>query len=275
MTTSLPTAMQHYITCGFSSCPNTTKVVVISFDVMKAFDQVLKNKLLMVLRRDFRVPDRLAAIVDSYLTDRKQTVIIGGEQSDDVIATSGVAQGSILGPHLFNAFIQSVLNLNLSFGSKLIAFADDLLLIKPIRNDDDSADLQSDIDMVHRQYSDLCLTLNPQKTTYLLSSIAPNPTNLQLSVQPTLNGEAINRTSSLKYLGVMIDQKLSFGLHAETQAMKAKKAIGALWRTLGRWTSREHFKEIYSKQILPILTYAIPVACPSTRKHWETSRTSA
>ncbi|MCP3665178.1 MAG: hypothetical protein GY696_22215 [Gammaproteobacteria bacterium] len=86
---------------------------------------------------------------------------------------------------------------------------------------------------------------------------------------PELNGEPIERRPSLKYLGVIIDQKLNFGMHAELQAAKVKRAIGALWGLLGRWASKSHFQEIYSKKIMPLLRYALPVSCPTTRKHWE------
>ncbi|MCP3667324.1 MAG: hypothetical protein GY696_33330 [Gammaproteobacteria bacterium] len=261
--------VQHFITCGFSSCPKTTKVAMVSFDVHKAFDQVLKNRLLLVLRQRFKVPDALASLIDSYLTGRMQTVSLGNAASEKKHVTSGMAQGSILGPHLFIAFITSVLNLQLSSGSKLVAFADDIVLLRPIASHLDCQFLQEDIDRIHQEYMNLHLLLNPAKTSYILCTLAPNPAEIFLHRTPELNGEPIERRPFLKYLGVIIDQKLNFGMHAELQAAKAKRAIGALWKVLGRWTSKRHFQEIYSKKIMPLLCYALPVSCPTTRKHWE------
>ncbi len=258
--------LQYYVTCGFSACQNTTKVAVVSFDVKKAFDQVLKNHLLMVLRREFLLPDSLACLVDSYLTGRKQTVVVGSETSEPFHVISGVAQGSILGPHLFNAFITSILNLKLSENSRLIAFADDLLMVKPIMNDEDPNVLQRDIDSIHQQYLQLHLSLNPDKTELMLCTLSNLDVNLPFPMY--LAGKEIFQTKSLKYLGVILDQKLSFDHHAVNQSLKTKKAIGMLWRTLGKWTSREQFQKIYSATVLPILTYALPVACPSSKFAW-------
>ncbi len=261
--------LQYFVTCGFDACANVTRVAIVSFDVQKAFDKVHRNRLLLVLRTKFGLPDGLAALVDSYLTERKQTVVVGGESSVAADVSSGVAQGSILGPHLFNAFLTSVLSLQLSENSKLIAFADDVVLIKPIILEADSLALQQDIDCITQEYSRLCLTLNEAKTNYSLCSLAPVQEHVRLDFSPTVNGHEIGRKSTFKYLGVTVDQKLSFGAHVELQSAKAKRAIGALWRTLGRWTSREHFCEIYVKKILPLYCYALPCSSPTTRKHWE------
>ncbi len=150
-----------------------------------------------------------------------------------------------------------------------MAFADDIVLLRPIASHLDCQILQEDIDKIHQEYMNLHLLLNPAKTSYILCTMAPNPAEIFLDRTPELNGEPIERRPFLKYLGVIIDQKLNFGMHAELQAAKAKRAIGALWRVLGRWTSKSHFQEIYSKKIMPLLCYALPVSCPTTRKHWE------
>ncbi|MCP3660902.1 MAG: hypothetical protein GY696_00150 [Gammaproteobacteria bacterium] len=61
---------------------------------------------------------------------------------------------------------------------------------------------------------------------------------------------------------------MSFGLHAGEQATKGKRVIGSIWGVLGRWTDPKHFLEIYEKQIMPLIYYALPVACPMDKKHW-------
>ncbi|MCP3666705.1 MAG: hypothetical protein GY696_30125, partial [Gammaproteobacteria bacterium] len=55
--------LQFLVTCGFNACRNVSRVAVVSFDVKKAFDQVLQNKLLLILRRDFKLPDVLAELL--------------------------------------------------------------------------------------------------------------------------------------------------------------------------------------------------------------------
>ncbi len=260
--------LQYLVTSGFNSCRKVSRVAVISFDVRKAFDQVLPNKLLLILRRDFKVPDALAGLLFSYLSDRLQSVRVGSFSSAFAPVISGVPQGSILGPHLFNAYISSVLELELSPSAKLIAFADDLLLVKPVPTDDDGGSLQSDINKILTEYQKLGLSLNPNKSCYLVATLSPGATKVELPQIPTLNGQEIERTDCLKYLGVHFDAKFSFGRHVEEATTKGKKAIGVLWRILGKWSSREQFLEVYLKQILPRFCYALPSACPTDKRHW-------
>ena len=77
---------------------------------------------------------------------RTQRVVIDGQSSEPVRVLSGVPQRSVLGPLVFLIYIDDVTTCNLSVGSKLSLYADDMLLYKPIRVDGDYADLQSDID---------------------------------------------------------------------------------------------------------------------------------
>ncbi len=60
--------LQYLVTCGFNSCRNVSQVAVISFDVEKAFDQVQQKKLLLILRRGFKLPDVLGELLYSYLS---------------------------------------------------------------------------------------------------------------------------------------------------------------------------------------------------------------
>ncbi|MCP3662720.1 MAG: reverse transcriptase family protein, partial [Gammaproteobacteria bacterium] len=260
--------LQFYATCGFEICPNTTKVALVSFDIKKAFDQVQKNRLLLILRSQFQLPDALASLLDSYLSDRMQTVVVGAARSDSIAAMSGVAQGSILGPHLFSAFITSVLNLQLSKNARLIGYADDIILVKPIASPNDCLHLQDDIDKILAEYTKLHLQLNPAKTSFLLATLSPDPSQVKLDIVPRLAGEEIEQKSTIQYLGVELDHKFDFGPHTELRAAKAKRAIGALWRILGKWTTRRNFCEIYTKKIMPLFCYALPVACPTSQRHW-------
>ncbi|MCP3666297.1 MAG: hypothetical protein GY696_27985, partial [Gammaproteobacteria bacterium] len=118
--------LQFYVTAGFNSCPAVARVAVVSLDVKKAFDSIPVHKLIHVLRHKYHLPDTLAQLVKSFLCNRFQTTRIDGEDSFEQPVISGVPQGSILRPHLFNAYISSVLDTPVSSGTRLIAFADDL-----------------------------------------------------------------------------------------------------------------------------------------------------
>ncbi|MCP3668019.1 MAG: hypothetical protein GY696_36950, partial [Gammaproteobacteria bacterium] len=140
--------LQFYVTAGFNACPGVTRVAVVSLDVKKAFDSIPVNKMIHVLRHHYHLPDTLAQLVKSYLSNRFQTTCMDGEVSAEQPVISGVPQGSILGPHFFNAYITSVLSTPVSEATRLIAFVDDLLVVKPIRCQEDVRALQQDIDAI-------------------------------------------------------------------------------------------------------------------------------
>ncbi|MCP3661699.1 MAG: reverse transcriptase family protein [Gammaproteobacteria bacterium] len=255
--------LQFYVSSGLNSCSGVTKVAVVSVDIKKAFDQVPRNSILKVLRDRLKLPPAFLHLISSYLSGRQQTTLIDGACSNDVNVVSGVAQGSILGPHLFISYISSVLNLPMSADTKLIAFADDLLIIKPIRSIDDSIALQSDIDTIIAEYDRLFLSVNPSKSKYLLCTLQTPATAPSLDVNLLINDVIVERVQVLRYLGVLLDPALSFQKHIDAISIKAKKAIGALNRTLRSWAGQTVFRKVYLAKILPILMFASPVACPT------------
>ena len=68
----------------------------------------------------------------SYLTERKQRVVINGVTSETVSVVSGVPQGSVLVPLLLLIYVDGDMNLPVSEGSQLVLYADDILLYRPI-----------------------------------------------------------------------------------------------------------------------------------------------
>lgn len=100
------------------------------------------------------------------LTNRQQQVVLDSFKSNFTRVTSGVPQGSILGPLLYVIFMDSICQLPLSEGSKLILYADDILFYKPINSDDayDSKSLQKDVDSILEWIRLHGLTPNHSKT---------------------------------------------------------------------------------------------------------------
>ena len=87
--------------------------------------------------------------VASYLTNRKQHAVVGGESSQDTLVLSGVPQGSVLGPLLFLVYIDDVSNILLSDRSILNIYADDMLLNKSMKLFEDYSHLQLDIGCIY------------------------------------------------------------------------------------------------------------------------------
>ena len=106
---------------------NGFDVSLVFFDLGKAFDRVLHLPLLQKLKA-IGLNQHILQWIASYLCNRQQYVVVNGGSSGP---TSGVPQGSVLGPLLF-LYINNVSSLTLTDGSKLTMYADDILLYKPI-----------------------------------------------------------------------------------------------------------------------------------------------
>jgi hypothetical protein len=88
------------------------------------------------------VDRRVVAWVKEFLLGRTQRVRVGGHLSEEVRITSGVPQGSVLGPLLFLAYVNDVWR---NTGSTIRLFADDCIIYKKIINNEDIEDLQKDL----------------------------------------------------------------------------------------------------------------------------------
>ncbi len=260
--------VQFLVANALESCKKTkksvksTKVAVLSIDIKRAFDSVCPRKLISLLE-DLHIPVSLLRILSSYLTGRSQEVKVGQATSGQRPCPSGVPQGSILGPFLFNVYIDAVLHLPLSSGATLVAYADDLLYIKPIPDSDAEKEHQTDLDVVATFYDSVMLTPNPRKSNMLICSISPQPQSI---VQiPTLAGDPVVVVSELKYLGIVFDRKMDMSLQAKAVSTSSRKVLGALRRICKPFLSTRTFRQLYLSKVFPMLTYCIGVAAPIHR----------
>ena len=136
--------------------------------------------------------------VSNYLTNRTQSVVLGGAQSNPLPVVSGVPQGSVLGPLLFLIYINGV-SASVT-DSKVTLYADDIALYKIIRNPRDYTLLQGDITSVCSWIADNLLVLNILKCCYMVFSRKHHPT---LPNAPLYVGDshALNKRDHFKYLG--------------------------------------------------------------------------
>jgi hypothetical protein len=111
---------------------------------------------------------------------------------------------------------------------------------------------------VSSSVSNLGLNLNPHKCKFMILSLA----NSSISVPFSVNGQALEQVTVYKYLGVDIDEKLSFSQHVDKVTIKAKQAIGAMCRTLRKWAPTHVFTKAITTIVLPVLFYAIEAWYP-------------
>ncbi len=255
----------HLIATGWESCPHTTKVAVVSLDIARAFDQVPHFALLTALQHR-SCPNPILRLLRAYLLGRSQTVQVNGSSSVPVDCRSGVPQGSILGPYLFNAYVDKVFQTPLSKGTSILLYADDCLLIRPICCDEDEELLAQDLESVRVAYENLFLKVNPSKSQLLVCSLSPTGAQLQQPVE--IGGQPIPQVHTLKYLGVYFDSKLDFQYNATCSAMKTKQCLGALKRSFGSVLDSDSFAFLYKARCLSVLTYSLSVSSPRTKHGW-------
>ena len=176
------------------------EVEAIFFDFKKAFDTVPHEALIDKLQ-ELQLDRILVKWIRSYLTDRKQQVVVNGATSDTVLVLSGVPQGSVLGPLLFLIYIDGINGLSLSPGSNLVLYADDMLLYRPISSRDDYTYLQADINAVSEWVDANLLQFNVKKCKVMKISrknqgvSGPTP-------DLKLHNQTLERVDAYKYLGL-------------------------------------------------------------------------
>ena len=192
-------------------------VAAIFFDLSKAFDTVPHHLLLAALQFNGN-EDPILCWFQNYLSGRCQSCFRWCA-SDPHPVTSGVPQGSILGPLLFFIFMNSIFNIPSSHGSKIMVYADDIVLYKPITTDLDLTALQNDIVSVDSWAKANSLKLNVMKTKAVTFSRKRHTPTFCLS----LNGSSIPIVTSLKLLGVTLSNNLSWSEHINNICLRSKR----------------------------------------------------
>ena len=153
-------------------------VIVLSFDLTRAFDKVRYDVLLNTLLNN-DLPHKFVRWIKSYLQNRKQFVSVKDVRSSDVEVASGVPQGSILGPYLFGVFIGSLAPVHNS--TCMIKYADDIVLVIPyVSSSVSNVVVNEEIENVRKWTEDHGLQLNTQKSKFMYIDksrvkSAPNP----------------------------------------------------------------------------------------------------
>ena len=205
----------------------TNDVHSIYTDFSRAFDKVSHKLLLHKMSMQFGFKNNTLLWFESYLSQRHQRVVLNGVESSWVSVTSGVPQGSILGPTLFLLYVNDLPNAVKS--SKCLLFADDAKFYKRITSFVDCLLLQSDIDSLIRWCSDWKISLNVDKCAYIKFS------NKRISVfdfSYSILNSPIPRVFDIKDLGVTFTSSFLFNKHINNVTAKSFRFLGFIKRSL-------------------------------------------
>ena len=229
-------------------------------DYMKAFDKVAHRRLIHKLKM-YRFGEVFQNWIGDFLAGRKQKVIVNGKESTWGTVTSGIPQGSVLGPILFILFINDLPE-HLPNNSNLYLYADDTKIFREIKDDLDREKLQEDIYSMYEWSERWLLRFHPDKCkTMHIGNNNSEPMSYKL--KPDISGMDI--TTSEKDVGVIIDNKLSFDLHIAEKVNKANSVAGAIRRSFG-YLDKDTFKKLYTALVKPHLEYANAVWNPYKKK---------
>lgn len=221
---------------------------VIYTDFSKAFD-TLDHAILLKKMSGFGFSHSLLVFFQSYLLGRKQYVAYSGFRSVEYLATSGVPQGSILGPLLFNLFINDIVDV---IKVDCLLYADDLKLFRIIDSIADCNLLQNSLSNI----SDWCvqnkLNLNVPKCNVMSYTTKLAPITFNYSIDNVV----LQRPETFKDLGVIFDKKLSFVAHINNINSEAFKTLGFLFRSSREFTNTDTLKILYFAFVRSKLEYA-------------------
>ena len=197
----------------------------IYIDLSKAFD-TLDFEILLFKLRFYGVTDTAFELMKNYLSDRKQYVKYNVHESDVMAIKTGVPQGSILGPLLFSICINDLVTVSNKLN--FLMYADDTTIyfnLEDFSRDDVVNCVSIELNKVNNWLHENKLSLNVEKTKCMIFH------RHQKKIEPmsfSINEVQIDNVSSFKFLGIMLNEHLTWKAHANMITIKLSKVVGII-----------------------------------------------
>ena len=239
---------------------NGSDIDCVYMDYQKAFDTVPHNRLLKKLEA-YGIGTELIEWIRNYLSGRKQQVSINGETSKWHDVTSGIPQGSVLGPIMFVSFINDLPDI---VDSTVYLFADDTKIFNVISEQKNKDTLQRDLQKLTEWSNTWLLRFHPEKCKHM--HIGRRDSDPEYRYE--LLGRTLEKVSEEKDIGVTIDDQLCFNRHISDKVKKANSMF-ALLRRIFLHLDEKSFIPLYKTLVRTHLDYASSVWFPHKVKHIE------
>ena len=227
-------------------------------DFQRAFDVVPHELLLLKMNRRFGIEGNVLRWFNSYLYNRKQRVVINGSHSDWYTATSGVPQGSIIGPTLFIMYINDIVDC--VHNAEILLFADDCKIYKDVSSIIDCDLLQHDLNRINEWCQKWHMKLHPDKCYFMNFSLKRThdvTSNYYIGDIPQ------KRVFEMKDLGVYFTPNLNFNLHISKITSKSLQMLGFIKRITRDFTDIKTLHVLYNSLVRSRLEYCSQIWNPS------------
>ena len=217
----------------------------------KALDKLWHEGLLFQLKT-YGIQGNVLSLLNDFLSERQQPVLLNGKCSAWRSITAGVPQGSLLGPLKFLIYIN---DLPASIHTTPYIFVDDVSLFHPIQNLSASTEtLNNDLSMNNNRSYQRKMLFNPDANKQATDVYFTNKKAVGKIPQFTFNGSAVKSVNSHKHL--ILDGKLTFENHLNDKIVKANKGVGVIKALFYTHPLSDHISIIVTYTInLPVMNY--------------------
>lgn len=225
------------------------------YDYRKAFDRVAHCRLIVKLQA-YGIGGKILTWIRAFLTDRKQCVVVNSCKSSTSPVSSGIPQGSVLGPTLFLIFINDIED---GIKSTMRLFADDSKLFNLASSEDETSIIQEDTDKLSLWSEKWLLSYNVDKC----GTIHYGNNNLEQKYYLSDNNvkKELPTAESERDIGVLFDSQLKFRDHMSNSINKANKVTGLIRRTFLHINVKQ-FRKLYKTLVRPHLEFCNTVWAP-------------
>ena len=243
---------------------NNETTIGIFLDLSKAFDTIDHNILVHKLE-NYGFRGNVLEWFKDYLMNRKQYVYYNSCKSNYESITCGVPQGSILGPLLFILYVNDILNTSTIL--EFVLFADDTTITYSHNNIVSKIDLiNNELREVNNWFRANKLSVNSSKTNYMVLGTKQNTSRVLKNVEKHIILD--NSILETKFLGVTIDENLTWKTHIDNISKNISKGIGVI-NHIKHFVPNEVLYSLYCTLVLPYINYGVLAWGNTSKSHLE------